>query len=124
VLQAHAGEIWGLAISPDCQLIATGGADGAVRLWQASSGQPLASFQANGEVLGVGLSADGRLLAAGGADGVLRLWEPLVEEAPSRTLEAERRHARTDISGLTGITDAQRETLLALGAVECHTERR
>jgi hypothetical protein len=33
-------------------------------------------------------------------------------------LEAERRYARLDISGLTGVTDAQRQALIALGAVD------
>jgi hypothetical protein len=35
-----------------------------------------------------------------------------------RILRAERRYERLDITGLTGITDAQRQALLALGAVE------
>jgi hypothetical protein len=35
-----------------------------------------------------------------------------------RTLQAERRYERLDITGLTGITDAQRRALLTLGAVE------
>jgi transcriptional regulator with XRE-family HTH domain len=116
---AHDAGVWGVAVSFDGQLIATGGADGKVRLWHASNGSPLATLQGlNGEVLGVGLSADARLIAAGGADGILRLWEPLAENAASRTLQAERRYARADISGLTGVTDAQRATLLALGTVE------
>jgi len=118
-LEASAGGVWGAALSLDAELVATGGADGTVRVWQVSSGRALATFQApNGEVLGVGLSGDGRLVAIGGGDGMLRLWEPFAEDAPARTLQPERRYARTDISGLTGITDAQRATLLALGAVE------
>ncbi len=63
------------------------------------------------------LSADGRRVAIGGWDGTVRLWD-----APSgvliRTLLPERRYERLDITDLTGITDAQRGALLALGAVE------
>jgi WD40 repeat protein len=68
-------------------------------------------------VWSVALSADGQLLASGSFGGTVRLWE-----APSgahvRTLRAERRYERLDITGLTGITDAQRRALLALGAVD------
>ena len=37
-----------------------------------------------------------------------------------RTLRAERRYEALDITGLTGITDAQRGTLFTLGAIEDH----
>jgi WD40 repeat protein len=65
----------------------------------------------------VALSADGRLLASGGWDGTVQLWET-PGGAHLRTLRAERRYERLDITGLTGITEAQRGALLALGAVE------
>ena len=68
-------------------------------------------------VRGVALSADGRLLASGSYDGTVKLWE-----APSgtclRTLRGDRRYERLDITGLTGVTEAQRTALLMLGAVE------
>jgi hypothetical protein len=38
-----------------------------------------------------------------------------------RTLRAERCYERLDITGLTGITGAQRQALLTLGAVENDT---
>jgi hypothetical protein len=57
------------------------------------------------------------MLASGGWDGTVRLWE-----APSGalvgTLRSEQRYERLDITGLTGITEAQRRALLALGAVD------
>jgi hypothetical protein len=40
-----------------------------------------------------------------------------------RTLQGDRRYERLNITGLTGVTDAQRATLLALGAVEQAPER-
>jgi hypothetical protein len=47
----------------------------------------------------------------------VKLWEAQCG-ACLRTLRPERRYERMDIAGLTGITDAQRSALRALGAVE------
>jgi hypothetical protein len=71
----------------------------------------------SGVVRGVGLSGDGRLLVAAGQNGAVRLWD-----TRSRTsicsFRPDRPYPRLDITGLTGVTDAQREALVALGAAQ------
>src|SRR5258708_1666641 len=63
------------------------------------------------------MSADGRLLASGSFDGTVRLREA-TSGVYVRTLQTDRRYERLDITGLTGVTSAQRAALLALGAVD------
>jgi WD40 repeat protein len=66
------------------------------------------------------LSADGRLVACGSFDGTVRLWEAS-SGAHLHTLRCDRRYERVDVTGLTGVTAAQRVSLLALGAIRARS---
>ena len=117
-LQGHTSGIWGIALSADGRLLASSSGNGTVRLWDASTGRSMATLQGHrSAVRGVALSADGRLLASGSWDGTVKLWDTQTG-VNLRTLRPERRYERLNFTGLIGITDAQRQALLALGAVE------
>ncbi|MTE12170.1 WD40 domain-containing protein [Nocardia aurantiaca] len=55
--------------------------DGAVRIWQLSTGAEVGGFRgADGPIRRIGWDPMGMLLAAGGADGALGLWDPATGE--------------------------------------------
>jgi hypothetical protein len=65
----------------------------------------------------VALTADGLRAVSGEHDGTLRVWDTDTGVL-LHTLRADRPYERMDITGLVGITEAQRASLKALGAVE------
>ena len=70
-----------------------------------------------GAALTVAFSPDGKLLASGGSNGMMKLWDPVTGVCVN-TLTLPKPYAGMDIRGVTGITEAQRASLKALGAME------
>lgn len=56
-------------------LLASGGADGEVRVWDAADGKPVATFKGHaGPVLALAFGPDGKTLYSGSADRTVRTW--------------------------------------------------
>ena len=95
-----------------------------MRLWDAASGACLHVLAGHSSgVWRVALSADGSLAVSAGLDGTVRLWDAR-SGAALRMLRPDRLYERMDVTGLTGVTAAQRAALVALGAVESRSTTR
>jgi len=65
-----------LALSPDGARIATGGGEGMIKTWDASTGESLLAFSAHtGAISDLAFSPDGERILSGGLDGTIKLWE-------------------------------------------------
>lgn len=69
-------ELTSLEFSPDGHLLAAGGGDGSVTVWNASTGEQRAMFAAHqGLLRAMGFNRAGTLLATAGSDNFWRMWD-------------------------------------------------
>ena len=78
-LRYHQGAVWATAFSANGYLMASGGDDQTVILWDMGSERPLhkplQGHSGSISALAFGLDSSAGLLASGSADGTVRLWE-------------------------------------------------
>ncbi len=69
------GRVRSVAWSPNARLLASGGSDQTVRLWDAPTGQPRRTIQEHSQsVNSVAWNPDGQLLASSSVENTIKVW--------------------------------------------------
>ncbi|MDZ8187965.1 MAG: NB-ARC domain-containing protein [Nostoc sp. ChiSLP02] len=116
-LKGHIGSIYSTAFSPDGRILASGSDDQSVKLWNINTGRCLKTLEGHTELVwSVAFSPLGEILASGSQDDTIKLWDIKTSEC-LKTLRNERPYEGINITAITGVTEAQKSSLKALGAV-------
>jgi len=84
-IPGHVTPVNAISISSDSQMIASGGEDGSIRIWDLRTFEYLGSIsEGSAGVKAIDFSPDGRTLASGYADGSIVLWAVNTGEATHR----------------------------------------
>lgn len=133
-LQGHEGAVSAIALSPDGQLLFSGGFDSSIRVWDIPTGQCLQVLKGHTGLISALVSKpcwlpeqvqevsskaiiprNGQIFSAS-FDETIKNWD--IETGCLKTLRVPRPYEGMNIADVTGLTEAQRITLKALGAVE------
>ena len=115
---AHPGVVSAVAWGPIGKVLVSGGGDGMLRWWDVELEECMRVREAHqGTVQALKVSPDGRRFASCGDDGAIMLWD-LESGEQLQTLRRDRPYERLNITGIRGLTEAQKASLRALGAFE------
>jgi serine/threonine protein kinase/WD40 repeat protein len=92
-ISAHPSFLFGLAFSPDGRMLATGGTDQLIKIWDVAA---LATYTGRGpapkpakalrghraSIFALAFAADGKKLLSASADGTVKVWNPLAANPP------------------------------------------
>jgi predicted NACHT family NTPase len=117
-LEGHHNWLRTIVFSPDGKTLASGSHDQTVRLWDVETGECIKVIQRHtGWLRTVAFSPDGTIFGSGGGDGTIQLWDAKTGECV-KTLVDEKPYKNMNITGVKGLTEAEKTSLKVLGATE------
>ncbi|MBG1259620.1 hypothetical protein F8S20_11070 [Nostoc sp. BAE] len=107
-----------IAFSPDSKTLISGGDDQTVKLWDVTTGVILKTFQGHHKaVRSVAFSPNTPMFVSSSEDETIKLWDIETGECLKK-ITIDRPYEGMNIKNTIGLTTSQRNTLIALGAVE------
>jgi WD40 repeat protein len=117
-LRGHIYAVRSVTFSPCGNILASGSDDNTVKLWDFDTGHCFKTLKDHNKcVRSLAFSPDGSMLASGSDDATIRFWDIKTGKC-IRLLRAPRLCEEMNIISVTGLTEAQKSTLKALGAIE------
>lgn len=118
ILKGHTSQLRSVAFHPKGKTLASGSDDKKVKLWNVDTEECIATLEGHASrVRSVAFSPDGKILASGSDDETIKLWNVQTGECLA-SLESKKLYEDTNITGVIGLDDAQKDTLKELGAIE------
>jgi WD40 repeat protein len=91
-------------------------------VWDIARGQCLNILEGHAEnIWSVVFSPDDQMLASSSSDETIKFWSVQTAQC-LKTLTSDRPYERMNITGVTGVTEAQKAVLRDLGAIEDYAE--
>lgn len=116
-LQGHTAPVYSVVFSPDGRFLASGSHDCTIAFWEVASGKCLHSWTAHANgVNSIAFEQGGAILVSGGRDNTIKLWEVPTGRLLN-TLTNIRPYEEMNLTGVTGLTLYQKQSLQNLGAV-------
>ncbi|WP_445628359.1 WD40 domain-containing protein [Nostoc sp. DSM 114167] len=117
-LQGHTNSVYSVAFSADGCILASGSGDQTVKLWDVDTGNCLRTLSGHTRwVWSVGFSPNGQSVVSCSEDETIKVWD-VETGACLKTLRSKSPYEGMNITSITGLTESQKDTLKALGAVE------
>jgi WD40 repeat protein len=123
IFYGHTDWIRSITFNADGSLLASSVYDQTIRLWDVQSGICLHTLQGHTDwVRSVAFSPDGQFIVSGSKDGTVKYWD-VQSGTCLKTLRNLRLYENLNITGTTGLNEAQKEALRVLGAFEDKEEQ-
>jgi WD40 repeat protein len=117
-LQGHTNAIRSIDFSADGQILASGSDDRTIKIWKLKSQKCTNTLVGHtGRVAAIAFQSDNKTLVSGSQDTKIKFWD-INTGMCLKTLKAREPYEGMNITGVNGLTEAQRSMLLSLGAVD------
>jgi hypothetical protein len=121
-VDAHKGYLRALSVSPDGELIATGGNDALVRVWSSADGTLVKELAGHPRhVYNVAFDPSGKFLLSGDLMGVIKQWEVgtwnMTRELDAKVLSKYDTGFKADVGGIRSLDFSPDAKLLAVAGI-------